>query len=124
MNSIPLECEAKFKILSKDFIKQRLSRAGATLVRPEFFQRRAIYNLPKGHEINAGRLRVRDEGDKVTMSLKVSGKNGIEEQKEVCLEINDFHQAELFFQSIGCEKKSIYRDEERKVAIKRGRNRY
>jgi adenylate cyclase class 2 len=106
MSDLPIEYEAKFKITSKEDIRQKLRDSDATLVKPEFLQKRAIFHLPKGQEIEGGRLRVRDEDGKITMSLKVSGKKGIEDQKEVYLEVNDFNQAGLFLESIGCERKA------------------
>ncbi|NBS41741.1 hypothetical protein EBS80_03705, partial [bacterium] len=58
-----IEYEATFENVDKDAIRAKLKEAGATLVRPEFVQKRVVFNLPKGHEIPGGWLRVRNEGD-------------------------------------------------------------
>ena len=91
-----IEYEATFENVDKDDVRSRLKAAGATLARPEFLQKRVVFNLPKGHEIPGGWLRVRNEGDKTTMSLKVVSGDRIEDQKEICLKVNDFDAAVQF----------------------------
>jgi adenylate cyclase class 2 len=100
-----IEYEATFANIDKNEIRGRLEKAGAELVKPEFMQKRVVFNLPKGHEINGGWLRVRDEGDKITMSLKVVTSGGIDNQKEICLNVDSFENAALFLKSIGCKPK-------------------
>ena len=102
-----IEYEATFANVDKDDIRKRLKAAGAVLLKPEFMQRRRNFNLPKGNEIEGGWLRVRNEGDKITMSLKVvNANNNIEDQKEICLKIDDFDNAQDFLMAIGCSKKA------------------
>jgi len=101
------EYEATFVNIDKNKIRLLLKNKNATLVRPEFLQRRVVFHLPKGHEIKGGWLRVRDEGDKITMSLKVVNGDKIEDQKEICLKIDSFQEAELFLTSLGCERKAF-----------------
>jgi adenylate cyclase class 2 len=84
-----IEYEAKFLNINKDKIRAKLKEIGANLVQAEILQKRMVFELPKGHEIKGGWLRVRDEGDKITMSLKVVAGEKIEDQKEVCLKVND-----------------------------------
>ena len=100
-----IEYEATFANIDKDEIRGRLEKVGAELVKPEFMQKRVAFYLPKGHEIEGGWLRVRDEGDKITMSLKVVNAGNIEEQKEICLTVDNFENAALFLKSIGCAAK-------------------
>ena len=102
-----IEFEATFANINKDQIREKLRSVGAELKRPEYLQKRVSFNLPSGHEISGGWLRVRDEGDKVTMSLKVVNGSKIEDQKETMLVINDFNQAELLLTAIGCKKKAF-----------------
>ncbi len=101
-----IEYEATFEKVDKDGVRARLRAAGAKLVRPEFTQRRVVFHLPKGHEIPGGWLRVRDEGDKVTMSLKIVTGTAIEDQKEICLKVSDFEAAVELLRLVGAEKKS------------------
>lgn len=49
-----IEYEATFENVDKDEMRTRLEKAGATLCRPEFLQKRVVFNLPSGHEINGG----------------------------------------------------------------------
>ncbi len=102
-----IEFEAKFENIDKDEVRMKLKTVGAKLVRSEFLQKRAVFFLPKGHEINGGWLRVRDEGDKVTMSLKVVSGGKIEDQKEICLTVDSFENAKTFLKKIGCIEKAF-----------------
>ena len=113
-----IEYEATFINIDKEKIRKKLKEVGAKLVKPEFLQRRVVFNLPKGQEIKGGWgwLRVRDESDKITMSLKVIDGNKIENQKEICLEVNDFPKAELLLTAIGCEKKA-YQENKREIWV-------
>lgn len=86
------------------------------MVRPEFLQKRCTFKLPEGHEINGGWLRVRDEGDKITMTLKIVDGEKIENQKEIILKVDDFSEAENFLISLGCRKKS-YQETKRETWI-------
>lgn len=76
-----IEYEATFPEVKKDVIRKKLLEAGAVLVRPEFLQKRVVFHMPVGHEIPGGWVRVRDEGDKITMSLKVIDGSHIENQR-------------------------------------------
>lgn len=109
-----IEYEATFERVDKDAVRAKLTAAGATLVRPEFLQKRVVFNLPKGHEIPGGWLRVRDEGDKVTMSLKVVNGDRIEDQKELCLTVDDVDNAVAFLTAIGAERKA-YQETKREL---------
>ncbi|MFH1583303.1 MAG: CYTH domain-containing protein [Candidatus Falkowbacteria bacterium] len=101
-----IEYEATFTDINKKESREKLKKIGARLIKPEFLQKRVVFNLPSGHEIKGGWLRVRDEGDKITMSLKIVDGNRIDDQKEIMLKINDFQSAILFLGIIGCEKKA------------------
>jgi len=109
-----IEYEATFININKDEFRVKLAKVGGKLLKPEFLQKRVVFNLPKGHEIKGGWLRVRDEGDKITMSLKVVDGNKIENQKETCLEVDNFDNAISFLASIGCIKKG-YQESKREL---------
>jgi adenylate cyclase, class 2 len=104
---ISVEYEAKFLEINRENFKEVLKKANAELVRPEFLQRRVVFGLPEEHEIPYGRLRVRDEGDKITMSMKILGKEKIDDQKEICLQIDDFENGILFLTTIGCKRRAF-----------------
>ena len=101
-----IEYEATFLNIEKDDIRKRLKMAGAVLVRLEHVQKRKTFQLPKEKRSEGAWLRVRDEGDKITMSLKIIDGEAITDQKEICLEVNDFLSAYELLSMIGCEEKS------------------
>lgn len=109
-----IEYEATFPNVDKNKVRKKLKGLGAKLIKPEFLQKRVVFHLPKGYEIEGGWLRVRDEGDKITMSLKIVIGDTIENQKEVCLKIDDFDSAVKFLTSIGCKQKA-YQESRREI---------
>jgi len=98
------EFEATFLKIDKDEIRTRLKNVGAALIYPEFLMKRVVFNPPV--QIKGGWLRVRQEADKVTMSLKVADGDKIENQKEIELVINNFDEGVNFLSTIGAQKKS------------------
>lgn len=51
--------------IDKDEMRERLRRAGAELVRPEYLQKRIPFDLPVEKRSKDSWLRVRDEGDEI-----------------------------------------------------------
>lgn len=101
------EFEATFMITSKEEMRKVLASKKATLVKKEYMQKRAILDLPKGHEIEHGWVRVRDEADKITLALKVVHNNtSIENQKEIQLKVDSFDVAVELMTLTGCVKRS------------------
>src|SRR4030042_4348559 len=101
-----IEYEATFINIDKNGIRAKLKKAGAKLIRPEFLQKRTVFHLPKGCKIKNGWLRIRDEGNKITMTLKVVDGTRIQSQKEINLEVDDINKANLFLIALGCKKKA------------------
>ncbi|MCX6759948.1 MAG: CYTH domain-containing protein, partial [Candidatus Nealsonbacteria bacterium] len=108
-----IEYEATFLNIDKDEIRDKLEKAGAELLKPEFLQKRVVFNLPNDSKKYSW-LRVRDEQDKITMSFKEIKGDKIEEQKEINLTINDFQKGVDFLETIGCVKKS-YQETKREI---------
>ena len=109
-----IEYEATFININKQDIKEKLRKIGAELIRPEFLQKRIVFNLPKERKIKGGWVRVRDEGDKITMSLKIVDGAGIKSQKEICLKVDSLEKAEEFLTLLGCQKKA-YQENKREL---------
>lgn len=109
-----IEYEAKFLNIKKSDIRKRLEKSGAKLLRPEYLQKRIPFHLPQEKRSKNAWLRVRDEGNKITMSLKVVDGDKIDNQKEICLEVDNFENAVTFLESIGCEPKS-YQETKREL---------
>lgn len=101
------EYEATFTSINKDKVREKLTSIGATCKRPEFPQKRIAFNLPPEIHTPDTWLRVRDEQDKITMTLKkIVGKN-IEDQKELEIEISDFETGVRILEEIGCQRKAL-----------------
>ena len=112
-----IEYEATFENIDKEEIRQRLKEAGAILVKPEILMKRYTFNLPEGQSRKGAWARVRDEGDKITMSFKIINDGGvgkIDEQKEICLEIDNFENGVEFLRALGCEEKA-YQESKREM---------
>ncbi|MBU0597440.1 CYTH domain-containing protein, partial [Patescibacteria group bacterium] len=109
-----IEYEATFTNVQKDEVRQRLKKTGAELVKPEFLMKRTVFNLPGNENINTTWLRVRDEGDKITLSLKKVDGDKIENQSEICLIVSDYNQAVSLLKGIGCNEKA-YQETKREV---------
>ncbi|HPT08587.1 MAG TPA: CYTH domain-containing protein [bacterium] len=111
-----IEYEATFTNINKDDIRRRLLSVGAVLIKKEFFQKRIVFDLPLSCEIKGAWLRVRDEGDRITMSLKIVDGQKISDQKEIQLVVDNFQQAVDFLTNIGCKKKA-YQESKRELWI-------
>ncbi|MCX6789433.1 MAG: class IV adenylate cyclase [Candidatus Gribaldobacteria bacterium] len=104
------EYEATFINVDKDAIRKKLKEVGAVLVKPEVLMKRYTFNLPKGLEHKDKFLRVRDEGDKITLTFKIvpeGGTKNIDEQKEICFGVDSFDKAVDFLKTIGCQEKAF-----------------
>lgn len=102
-----VEYEATFCRIDKDDVRVRLKTAGARLVSPEFLMKRVVFNLPSGHEIAGGWVRVRQEDGRMTMSIKVVNGDRIQDQHETQVEVDDFGQAVNLLTELGCTQKAI-----------------
>lgn len=108
------EYEATFLNVNKDEIRERLKKAGALLLRPEYLQKRVNFHLPKEKRAPDSFVRVRDEGDKITLSLKIFEGDKIENQKELCIKVDSFNETVKFLELIGCESKG-YQETKREL---------
>ncbi len=110
-----IEYEATFINIDKDEIRSRLKKVGAKMIYPEFLMKRHVWDFPKGHKIFGGWIRVRQESDKVTMSVKiVPDDKHIESQKETCITVSSFKDAKEIIDTIGCEKQA-YQESKREL---------
>jgi len=109
-----IEYEAVFTNIEPDSFRAVLTSAGAELARAEYMQTRSAFNLPESVLTQKGWARVRDEGDKITMSVKSIEGEGIESQKESCVTVDSFKQAESLLTQLGCDKKA-YQETKREL---------
>lgn len=97
-----IEFEATYLNINKEKLRNDLKDIGAKLTRSEYKQRRYNFDLQSLGRNFYEWVRIRDEGDKVTMAYKnISTRSSIEEQKEVEFEISDMDLGVEFMQSLG-----------------------
>jgi adenylate cyclase class 2 len=79
-----LEIEAKFLKLDHDQVRHKLQELGAELRHPMRLMRRTLLDYPdkRLENDNWGRLRVRDEGDKITLTYKSGGEKEYSQETE------------------------------------------
>lgn len=96
------EIEAKWLNIDHEEMRQKLKACGATLVQGERLMVRRVFDYPdKRLEHIGGWVRVRDEGDKVTMSYKQLNDRSLHGTKEVTVIVDNFEKACAFLESIG-----------------------
>jgi adenylate cyclase class 2 len=104
-----VEYEATFENINKAELRKKLKQLNAKLVKPEFKQKRITFNIPVNLAGDGEFIRVRDEGDKITMTYKnvdkTKSSKDIERIRELNLTINDFDVAVELLDRIGCKRK-------------------
>lgn len=102
------EIEAKFLHVDHDQARKKLQAIGAVCDQPMRLMRRKNYDFPDGRLGSRynGWVRVRDEGDKITLSYKQLNDRTLLGTKEVSLTVDSFEAADAFLQSIGLEANS------------------
>lgn len=105
---MPHEYEAKFLRVNPEDILRRLKQTGAMLVQPERVMKRKTFDfLELSLRAKGAWVRVRDEGDKVTMSYKRITTETMEGMSEVMVEVDDFARACDFLISMGLVETSF-----------------
>jgi len=102
------EIEAKWLDIDHDEIRAKLIKLGAKQTRPKTDMTRATFEDVTG-EMNRKRqwVRVRNEGDQTTMSLKRTLDDSICGTHEVCLNVDNFDMAVDFLKQIGLVQKAF-----------------
>lgn len=102
------ELEAKFFEIDPTDVRRRLTEAGATCVSPERLMRRKTYDYPDRHLATVSAwVRVRDEGDKVTMSFKQMKDRSMQGMNEAFVKVNSYEDACAFLEAIGLTQKAF-----------------
>lgn len=109
-----IEFEATFSNIKQMDARERLVKAGAKLIKADFLMKRVTFNLPIGNERPGTWLRVRNEGDLITMSLKIIDGPAIQNQREICLTVDNFDQAVQLLETIGARQKA-YQENRREI---------
>lgn len=101
------EIEAKWLNANHNQLRRKLAKLGAQLVTPERLLRRKIYDYPN-YKLDKSKswVRVRDEGDKITLSYKQLNDRSLHGTKEITVVVDDFEAACNFLEAIGMAVKS------------------
>lgn len=97
------ELEVKFLNIDSEDMRARLERAGATLEQPMRLMRRVVIEQPE-HKIEHAFLRIRDEGDKTTLTFKrrrTPHPTKIDDVKEIEVVVSDFDATVEIFKEAG-----------------------
>ncbi len=102
------EIEAKFLNINHDTMRETLTSIGAECVQPDRLMRRKTYDFPdqrlrKDHN---GWARVRDEGNKITVSYKQLNDRSFQGTKEVNVVVDNFEHADQLLQALGLQARS------------------
>jgi len=98
------EIGAKFIDINKEEISRKLIELGAVKAFDERLLRRCVYNLPIKKD--GAWARVRDEGEKVTMTYKRVTEKSLTGVEEVELRVDSFEKARDFLKSVGLIEKA------------------
>lgn len=101
------EIEATYLSVDKDAVHEKLKAAGFELQTPEYTMRRKTFDFSR---VAPGRNkwgRVRQESDKVTMTVKEVRGSSINDTYEVELVVNDFDTASAFFEACDIPAKAF-----------------
>lgn len=102
MNEAPVEYEVKFFPINVKEIRHILEETGALLKTPERLMRRCVFAAEANPGMTCTYIRIRDEGDKVTMSAKQHATDGeMDSQKEYETTVKDFETTHRILLSAG-----------------------
>ncbi len=101
------EIEAKWLNIDLASMRKRLVDIGAECVTKDRLMTRKIYDYPdKRLEKIGGWVRVRNEGDKITLSYKQMNDRTVHGTKEITVVVDDFEATRAFLDSIGMQSNS------------------
>ncbi|HSW99318.1 MAG TPA: CYTH domain-containing protein [Candidatus Saccharimonadales bacterium] len=108
------EIEAKFLAVDHEALRAKLQEIGAVCRQPMRLMKRRGYDFPDNRlrDAHNGWVRVRNEGDKITMSYKQLDNRGLDGTKEIQLTIDSFEAADAFLCALGLEP-NVYQETKR-----------
>lgn len=93
---IQSEIEATFINIDKEKLRKTLTELGARCLQDETLMQRTVFDVDENEFI-----RVRDEGDRITLSYKRLDSLSLSGMKEICLTVDDYAQAVSFLKALG-----------------------
>jgi len=101
-----IEFEAKFLEINKTDLIEKIKSLGGKLKKGLTLYKRSVFGLC---DVKRGYVRVRDEGDKITMTAKLYKNPKFPEEYELELKNNNnFEQGEAFLQALNLDKKAYH----------------
>jgi adenylate cyclase class 2 len=100
------EIEVKFLNVNFDEVRANLTALGAECEQPMRLMRRVTIENPELVSKDAF-VRVRDEGDKVTMTYKQFSELSVDGAKEVEITVSDFEKTVAFLNAVGLPHQSF-----------------
>ncbi len=97
------EIEAKFLAIDHEAMRLLLRREGAQLEQPMRVMRRVVFEGIPGENAY---LRVRDEGDKVTLTYKKFTGQGVDGAQEIEITVGNYTTAVQLMEALGFRVKS------------------
>lgn len=102
------EIEARFLDIDPALIRQTLRDAGAELVSSECLMRREPFDFADGNlGKKGGWVRLRDEGERITLSYKQEDSHSLTGMKEASVDVSSFEHARALLECIGLRSKSF-----------------
>lgn len=102
------EIEAKWTDVDHNRFREVIKNAGAKLITPMRQMVRQTFDDKDGTLSKIGGwVRLRDEGDKITLCYKQLNSRELDGTKEICLEVDDYKTTLDFLKAIGLKQKSI-----------------
>jgi adenylate cyclase class 2 len=103
---VQTEIEVKFPNVDFATLRRQLDALGATCEQPMRHMRRAIIETPSMREKHSF-VRVRDEGNKVTLTYKQVDENSLTGAKEIEVTVSDFEGTVALLEQSGLPYKSF-----------------
>lgn len=107
------EIEAKFLDIDHDEIRKKLKDLGARLEKPQRTMRRVTIDNPHMKTKDAF-VRIRDEGDKVTITYKQFDQLSVDGAKEIEITVSHFEESIALFAAAGL-KHGSYQESKRET---------
>lgn len=100
--------EIEVKVMNVDVkeLREKLKKLGAKNIEPERLMNRAIFDVANPED-KPEWIRLRDEGDKVTLAYKFEESRSIDGMKEHEVVVSDFDESFQLLESAGLQQKSV-----------------
>lgn len=111
--TMEIEYEARFLDINPQELIKKIKEVGGSLKKPLTLYRRSVFSLC---DIKRGFVRVRDEGDKVTMTTKIYKNPKFPQEYELDLK-DSFEHGQAFLRSLNLEEKAYHETMREKWSI-------